>query len=159
MFIGFQLSREARIEEKAGGRAYSGILSARWSSMRPAIPVPQESAHRSTCKPTSYRPDLLTRLIHMTLTTTSPSFKSFSVGTRSDLSVLNVSGSMGPLGRDWRTIRVLVFDDMVDLMLISDLDWDSNITIGAVVEVGRASTCSRYKDPRDCSVECPFPGY
>jgi hypothetical protein len=142
MFVGFQLSREARIGEKNGGRAYFGILSARWSSMRPAIPVPQESAHRSTCRPTSHGPDLLTRLIHMTLTTTSPSLRSFSVGTRSDLSVLNVSGSMGPLGRDWRTIRVLVFDDMVDSMLQSDLDWNSIVVIGAVVEVERASTCN-----------------
>jgi hypothetical protein len=45
----------------------------------------------------------------MTLTTTSPSFKSASVGMASDLSVLKVSGSIGPLGREWRMIRVLVF--------------------------------------------------
>lgn len=57
--------------------------------------------------------DRLTKLIHMTLTTTSPSFKSFSVGTASEWSVLKVSGSIGPLGREWRTIRVLVFAGIV----------------------------------------------
>jgi hypothetical protein len=62
---------------------------------------------------------------------------------------------MGPLGRDWRTIRVLVFDDIVGLMLQSDLDWNSIVVIGAIVKVERARTCFLYKDSRGCSVECP----